>query len=146
MEIWIIGGAVVALMIYVSTRIKKAAASAYEREVVETEEFSIVKPEGFINPFESEFAFEAYTKEFGTENAEEFRQCWTNLQIADDSGNEKEGLTETEIIEKDVPIKIFRKIVKKHNKIFGLKISVLQENEEVYTERINEMLESFAVK
>jgi hypothetical protein len=144
MEIWIIGGAIVALMIYASTKIKKSAASAYERETIETEEFSIVKPEGFINPFESDFAFEAYTKEFGAEKAEDFRQCRASLTIENNSGNE--GLTENEIIEKDVSIKVYRKIINQNGKTFDLKISVLQENEADYKDRINEMLESFAIK
>ncbi len=50
MEIWIIGGAIVALMVYTSTRIKKRAAEAYSREEVETPTYSFTKPEGFICP------------------------------------------------------------------------------------------------
>lgn len=146
MEIWIIGGAIVALMIYASTKIKKSAARAFERERIETEEFTIVKPEGFISPFKSEFAFVAYTKDFGMDTAEEFRQCFVRLKINNDADDEKAGLTETVKVEKDVSFKVFRKIVTKNDKTFDLEISVLQENEEDYKERINEMLESFAVK
>src|ERR1044072_6257842 len=77
MEILIIGIVVVALMAYVSTKIKKSAARAFEPETIETDEFIIVKPEGFINPIndESAFAFEAYSKEFGTGDAKNLRQA-----------------------------------------------------------------------
>ena len=50
MEILIIGGVLVVIMVIISTQIKKAAASAFEREVIETDDFRIVKPSGLMNP------------------------------------------------------------------------------------------------
>jgi hypothetical protein len=145
MEIWIIGGAIVALMIYVSTRIKRSAATAYEREIVETAEFSIVKPEGFINPIESKFAFEAYTKDFGTsEESEEFRQAWASVEIIDSAGNNV--VAAHEIVGKEVPIKVWRKTIVGAKYHYELQISVLEENEHEYLERINLMFESFTFK
>ena len=41
MEIFIVGVAVVALMVYVSTKIKRSAAAAFEREEIEEEDFSL---------------------------------------------------------------------------------------------------------
>lgn len=50
MEIWIIGGVIVALMVYVSTKVKQSAAAAYDRETIETKNYAFIKPEGFICP------------------------------------------------------------------------------------------------
>ena len=73
MEIWIIGGAIVGLMIYASTRIKRNAALAFAEEPIDTDEFSLVKPEGFLNPVENDeyLAFYAYSKEYGEEDKAE---------------------------------------------------------------------------
>jgi hypothetical protein len=176
MEILIVGVLVVALMVYVSTKIKKSAASAFERETIEKESFRLVKPEGFISPIDenSEFAFEAYTKEFGKNDADEFRQAWANLIVISDlrfesvienirksggkiltekflgDASEKQRicLIESETIEKNADVKIFHKVIEnnEHHKIFQLRISVLGAYQENYVERINEMLESFVVK
>jgi hypothetical protein len=176
MEILIVGVLLVALMVYASTKIKKSAASAFEREIIENENFRLVKPEGFISPIDenSEFAFEAYTKEFGKNDADELRQAQANLMVISDlsfetviENTKKTGekilsekllgnapneqkicLLETETIEKNVAVKIFHKIVesKKRHKIYQLQISVLDAYRENYAERINEMQESFAIK
>ena len=174
MEILIIGGALVALMVYVSTRIKKSAASAFERETIETDEFSIIKPENFINPTDdnSEFAFTAHSKDFGTGEAEEFRQAQTNLRVYTDagfdevcrnarqsagkiisnetteSGNEKICFLNGEKTENEIETEVFYKIVEsgKQNKIYELKISVLNEFREDYSAAVNEMLQSFTIK
>ena len=50
MEILIPGLILVGLMVWVSTRIKRNAAKAFEREEIETAEFSLTKPEGFLAP------------------------------------------------------------------------------------------------
>ena len=82
MEIFIVGVMVVALMVYVSTRIKKSAAQAYEPETIDAEDFTINKPAGFINPVndDSAFVFEAFTKDFGTDEAKDFRQARARFQ------------------------------------------------------------------
>jgi hypothetical protein len=176
MEILIVGVVFVALMVYVSTKIKKSAASAFERETIDKEEFRLVKPEGFISPVDenSKFAFEAYTKEFGKNDAEEFRQAQANLTTISDSSFEAviekikkvEGkvlsedfsnnapeaqkicLIENEKVQGDVTLTIFNKIVesKKHDKIYHLRISILDAYRETYAGKIDEMLESFVVK
>src|SRR5687768_9390305 len=83
MEIFIIGGAIVALMVYVSTRIKKSAAAAYDREIIETEEFRIVKPKGFMHPLRenSEFAFEAFSEDYGDGELRNFWQSNAELLV-----------------------------------------------------------------
>jgi hypothetical protein len=173
MEILIIGGALVALMVYVSTRIKKSAASAYERETIETEEFSIIKPENFINPIgeNSEFAFTALSKDFGTGEAEEFRQAQAELRVysnadfdqvrrtaeestnriiseeTSESGNERICFLNGEKIENEIERIIFYKIVesKTRLKVYELNVSVLSEFKESYSIAANELLKSFTV-
>ena len=176
MEILIFGVILVALMVFVSTKIKKSAASAFEREIVEGEDFTLVKPDGFISPINenSKFVFEAYTKEFGKNDADEFRQMWTNLiispvsdfetaiesienndgeilskKISEDAGSgQKICLIESKKVEKNVVVRVFRKIIEssKNRRIYHLQISILDAYREEYTDRLNEMLESFAVK
>lgn len=53
-------------MVWASTRIKKMASEAYEPETIETDEFSIQKPEGFLHNLNGDpkFIFESYSKEF----------------------------------------------------------------------------------
>jgi hypothetical protein len=83
MEILIPGLILVALMVYVSTRIKRSAAGAYEEERIETDEFSITKPAGFII-IEDEVAdvrFAAYSKDYGTDEADNIRQVTSQLRI-----------------------------------------------------------------
>lgn len=72
MEILIPGLIVVALMVYISTRIKRKAASAFEAETIETDEFVIQKPEGFLHNLNAKPSniFEAYSKDFGKEHPE----------------------------------------------------------------------------
>jgi hypothetical protein len=83
MELLIPGLILVALMVYASTRIKKAAAKAYESEIVETDEFVLHKPEGFLNVVSGDpkYAVEIYSKEYGTDGAESARKATATLRI-----------------------------------------------------------------
>ncbi|CAN5296431.1 hypothetical protein BH10ACI1_BH10ACI1_25580 [soil metagenome] len=171
MEILIVGGIIVALMVYASTRIKQVAADAFERETIDTDEFYIIKPEGFLHPLnvESEFAFYAYSKEFGKEDAEEMRQAEIFISVSDKnfgevcdetkagaenvlseevSDAEKKCLIETETTIGNILVLEFDKISESENsnKVWRLKISVLKDFEEDYRERIDEIIESFRVK
>jgi hypothetical protein len=175
MEILIVGGILVALMVYASTRIKKIAAQAYEREVVETEDFRLIKPEGFISPVNenSKFAFEARSKDLGDDESRDTPQAKMELSVFTDSNfeivceNARKSagkiLAEDKIVnlaernlcqleseksENDIAFYIFHKIVENpsRQKTYDLKISVLQDFREKYEEKINEVLSSFAVK
>src|SRR5205085_2158799 len=87
MEILIVGVILVALMVYASTRIKKSAARAFESETIDADEFYIEKPEGFINPLRdesAEYAFEAYSKDFGTGDAENVYQAQAFITVSSD--------------------------------------------------------------
>ncbi len=176
MEILIIGGILVVIMVIISTKIKKSAARAFEREIIETADFRIVKPEGFINPLRetSDYEFEAYSKDFGEK---EERNIWraqvyltasTGLNFAsvctaakqeanevlsekilkDAPDGEQICLIESEKIEKETEFYEFRKIVesRKQQKTYDLRISVLKSFREDFADRVVELTESFEVK
>lgn len=168
MEILIVGVVIVALMAYVSTRIKKSAASAFERETFDAPDFLLVKPEGFLNPVDARegLAFYAYSKDYGVEDSAKFRQSEIKLRIyeidnfreivanakklADKVLSEKnEGdvfLLKTENTEGKVSLEKQHKFVSKNGKIYELEIKTLEETKENYTQRIAETFESFTVK
>ena len=150
MEILIIGALFVALMAYVSTKIKRRAQAAYEQEPLENEYFTITKPEGFIVPVKesSEFLFETYSKDLGEEfTNEEFYQCRAN--VTEKTGIEYQTeILESEKLEKETSFKVFSKTLVDQNlkKSFKLEIFLLPEYQEKYADKINLMLESFALK
>ena len=149
MEILIVGVIIVALMAYVSTKIKKAAQQAYEPEALENEYFTITKPEGLIIPVKdkSEFMFEAYSKDFGEDEAGKFNQCWAVVNEKDGT-NYDVNILESEKIEQDVTIKTYNKtlVSEKLNKSFELEISVIPEYQEKYADGIKLLLQSFNLK
>jgi len=176
MEIFIVGLVVVALMVYASTKIKKTAAAAFEREEIETEDFRLIKPEGYIHPFKenSPLAFEAYTKDFGFEEAKDFRRSRATLNVIsnadfetvcknakktadkitskkfveDAPAGQKIFLLENEKSENGVKFFTFWKIVESRTrrKIYQFQVSVLEEYREELAEAAGEMVGSFAVK
>lgn len=159
-----------AALFYISSRVKKAARLAFESETIETDEFVIVKPEGFINPVntESGFAFEAYSKDFGTgENAENLRQAEIFVSVFDNKSfnavceeakntggeilpesDDETCLIKSEETLENVSAYKFYKIIGSENgkKVYELKISVLQDFLAEYRNRIDETLESFRLK
>ena len=178
MEILIVGVVIVALMANVSTKIKKSAAQAFEREEIETEKFSITKPTGFINPLNDEnsaFAFEAHTKDLGTNEARNIWRARATLRVVsgvdfqtvcrdtkDSAGKiilkrfvedapdgRKIFLLESEKTEpEDVKIFIFWKIVEgsEPRRIYELQVSVLEDYQDELANATREMITSFAVK
>lgn len=83
MELLIPGLILVALMVYASTRIKKAAANAYEPETIETAEFVVQKPAGFLHVIggDPKYALQTYSKDFGTAAAENVRKAEATLRV-----------------------------------------------------------------
>ncbi|HXG85228.1 MAG TPA: hypothetical protein VNI84_14500 [Pyrinomonadaceae bacterium] len=175
MEIFIVGLVVVALMVFVSTKIKASAAQAFEPERIEKKDFIIIKPRGFMTPVEanSGFAFEAYSRDTGEKKMRNTRQAEAFLTTADGlnfaaecekarktavnilservlggADGEKVCLIETEGNENDFPTIDFWKIVesRKLRKTFALKVSVLKLSREIYIHEINEMVNGFRLK
>jgi len=116
MEILIFGGALVALMVYTSTRIKRVAKEAYQEELVERPDFTLIKPEGFLELTSPAvgLAFEAHSKGFGEEETTEAQRealasVVINVECAEAVGKslETEGYRNISEIENDF---IFEKL------------------------------------
>lgn len=172
MELLIPGLILVALMVYASTKIKKNAARAYERETIETPEFSIVKPEGFICPIDhnEELVFAAYSKEYGRDQADGVRQASAELRTFDDANfddicerakiesvriisedigilnGSKSIVINAEQVKKGITVETICKIFASERKIYELMITVLPEHKEDYSRKIDELLASFTLK
>ncbi len=176
MEILIIGGVLVLIMIVVSTKIKKSAATAFEPEIVEEEDFIIEKASGFLYPLrdEPDFPFEAYSKFYGERSTRNIWRARIRLRISDglnfqklvkeikssgekfisqknfdDIPEDQRGtIIRTEKTENEIDYKILRKIVqsKKQSKTYELKTTILEPYGDEYTEKACEMMESFEVK
>jgi hypothetical protein len=172
MELLIPGLILVALMVYVSTKIKKNAARAYEQETIVTPEFSVVKPEGFICPvdYNEGLIFAAYSKEYGRDQTDGVRQASAEIRKFDDASFDevcerakigavrvvsedigilngaKSCVIATERIDAKITLDAINKIVEGDEKIYELIITVLPEYKEDYSRKIDEMLGSFALK
>ena len=85
MELLIPGLILVGLMVYASTRIKRSAARAFEAETVETAEFTLYKPDGFLSVLNGDpaYIFEAYSKDFGTGDDNNVRAARARIRLLD---------------------------------------------------------------
>ena len=172
LSILIPGLILVALMVYASTRIKKTAAAAFDAETVETGDFVIQKPDGFLNKInrDERFAFEAYSKEFGVDEAADFRQGSINLTIRDhgtvddavaeiaaSGDNIAEDLTEVigsrryrvidvERVEKGVEFHVTYKLAEKEGKIYEMEAVRLAETSDEFSRKFDLMVGSFELK
>lgn len=163
MEILIIGIIVVALMAYVSTRVKRSAAAAFDAETIETDEYSIQKPEGFLSVIggDQRFAFEAYSKDFGTGPAEKLRQARATLVIDPDQQDADEEIvaTRTEVIDSDVykltetkgswagvEVLVLRNWVEKNGRRYVLEVTRLAETSDDLARKTEEFVESLRLK
>ncbi len=174
MEILIIGGIFVALMAYASTRIKKSAAQAFEREEIETDEFYIVKPENFINPVSDDASkpFIAHTKDVGTDAAEKLRRASIVVRavsdgdferlrqsyaangetlVAEETGDLESGrmcYQKTESVANGVAVENTYKIIesRRRRKVYVLRIVVVGEYADDYAAAVDEILRSLTIK
>jgi len=159
-------------LLTISSRIRKAASHAFDREEIETDEFFLTKYEGLINPIntKSKFAFEAYSKDFGKGDAEDIKQAQVFVSVFPDANfteicadtkkaageilseelaeNEKICLIKSEETIENATAYNFYKIAgsDERKKVYVLKISVLKELLEEYQDPIDETLESFRLK
>jgi hypothetical protein len=171
MELLIPGLALVALMIYASTKIKKAAAQALETEDVETDEFSITKPAGFINivsPGEG-LLFHAYTKEF-SDDAPNFRKAEATIRVIENSDADRvleelkrsggdvayQRLDSGPLyesrpcrIDRDIDgVKVIRyvKLLQKDGRVYQFQFDTPAEFKDEFGPAVREMNDSFALK
>lgn len=165
----------VGLMVFVSTRIKRAAAEAYEPETIDKTEFAIEKPQGFLYPLnaETEFPFEAYSSDYGERGTRNIWRARTRLRLSDglnvrkiiDEARQSEtGLSEKKLEdlpdgqigsilrsykdEDEIEYRILRKIVgdKTANQTWELRTTILSQYEDQYTDKACEMMASFELK
>ena len=82
MEILVPGLILVALMVWLSTRIKRNAAAAFDAERIETEELIVDKPEGFLHVLndDSGLLFRAYSREFGNVGNRDVRRATIEVE------------------------------------------------------------------
>ncbi len=164
------------IMVIVSTQIKRTAARAFEAEVIETDNFRIVKPSGLMNPIRdaSEYAFEAYSKEYGEKKERNIWKAQVYLTVSeglnfiqigetakseadkilseevvkDAPAGQKIRLLEGEKIEDDVSFYVFHKIVEseKQQKTYDLQVKILKAFQDEYLGGVEEMSNSFRLK
>jgi len=164
MEILIPGLILVALMVYASTRIKRSAAKAFEAETIENDQFVIKKSEGFLNVIggDKRYAFEAYSKEYGRQEANEWRQATAYVTIGPRPATHKEGevvnkrsevrngvsykIVESRRTEKQVGFRVLSKTAERNGKLYALEITALAENPLDFMHKIDAMLDSFELK
>jgi len=140
MELLIPGLILVALMVWASTRIKRSAARAFEAEHIEGDGFSLDKPDGFLQKLDdkSEYAFEAYSKDFGRGLAENTRAA-TAVVVVNDQNDGPDQL-----MRGGHEYQVRTKTIGSNSHRLTLRIEVLAEQFDDFARRIDEMLTSFA--
>ena len=160
MELLIPGLILVALMIYASTRIKRTAASAFEAEVIETDDFVIQKPEGMLHVINGNprFAFEAYSKDFGVEINKDVRCVTATVELTRDTGGENVAdaaeiidniryvTYETNEQENGANLRVTRKRAKRDGQVFTLETKLLTDAPEEYLHKVEILLNGFRLK
>ncbi len=164
------------IMIIVSTKIKKSAASAFEPETIEKEDFSMDKPAGFLYPMRDkpDFPFEAYSKLYGEKLTRNIWRARTRLRIFENTDlkdfvskirsgkesvistkqlddlpeNQKGVIMRAAKTEDEIDYKTFRKIIEtsSNNRVYELKTTILEPYGDEYTETACEMMRGFVVK
>lgn len=174
--ILVIGLLIVVAMVIISTKIKREAATAFEFEIVEKEDFRIEKAAGFLYPLREkpDFPFEAYSKTFGERGTRNIWRARVRLRISeglyfqkivkeikssdetfisqknfDDIPEGQKGtILETEKIDDEINYKVLRKIVqcKSNSKTYELRTTILKPYSNEFTDKSCEMMKSFVIK
>ena len=165
MEFLIPGLALVALMAYLSTRIKRTAAAAFDAEAVETDEFSIQKPDGFLNVIGARHVFEAYSKDFGTV-ADKTRLATAKVTVSDTSIADAVEAIDDEILSDTSEVigerhyrviearrivdiedyRVYHKLGQSAGRTYIFEIEVLAEASREFIQKVEAMLASFELK
>jgi hypothetical protein len=167
MELLIPGLILVALMVYASTRIKRSAAAAFEAETVETDDFVIQKPDGFLNVIgpDPPYLFEAYSKDFGG-YAQDLRLARARLtadggtidesikgfdgEIVSDVSEVIDGrhyrVIEVKRLVDDIEHRVYFKLAEKAGLVYRFEVDVLAEANRDLLQKAEAMLASFELK
>ena len=167
MELLIPGLILVALMVWASTKIKKTAADAFQEEFIETDAYSLRKPEGFLHVIGDEHhELMAYSREYGKGDNTGVRKATIELDILPDtnlenaiesirqsaistditSRSETEAEVNTEETANESTVYAVYKIVEKRDSVYRLRFAVLSEHKDEYLRKIEEAFESFTIK
>lgn len=171
MEILIVGLILVGLMVYASTRIKRTAAEAFEPETVESDDFTIEKPDGFLYVLNGDpsLSFEAYSREMGEGDAGRFRAARAELRTYEKrtlnyastaiKGSTKIDSELSEVIngqkyrvmegtseEKGVGFREIYKLAEKLGRVFEFKLLIVEDTDADVSRKAEAMLGSFTVK
>jgi hypothetical protein len=167
MELLIPGLLLVALMVWASTKIKKHAADAFKTEFIDTENYSLQKPDGFLHVIgDKDHELRAYSKEFGTDDKNGIRQATIEMDVfaAGDLRSVRDSVRKaaakseltgqssdvvqlnTEESANETTVSAFYKIVAAGNRVYRLRFAVLPEYLESHRSRIEETFDSFIIK
>ena len=167
MEILIPGLILVALMVWASTKIKKTAADAFEPESIETETYSLRKPDGFLHVLGNrDHEFYAYSKEYGQGALNGVRRATITIDILENSTIDEvrnsikrmaekfdvvrkstsECEIETEETANETSVHGFYRIIATQNAIYRLRVAALSEYVEEYAGRAKDILDSFSIR
>ncbi len=167
MELLIPGLILVALMAWASTKIKKRAADAFEAETIETESYSMQKPEGFLHVLgDPGHEVYAYSREFGEGAYSKIRRATIEIDIVKDASladvrnaikssaadvevireTPSECELETEETANENSFHCFYKIIGARSPIYRLRFAVLSQHSDEYLRKVKETLDSFSVR
>ena len=152
MEILIPGLILVGLMYWASTKIKQKAADAYRDEVVETDNFRVEKPDGFISPAypEEGLVFAAYSKEFGRDRTRELRQAELEVrrrpEVPADHTSAEDANDVLEIPSSNSDLAEFVRFVSVEDGAYEMRGRVLVEHRQEFARKLKEMMASFSAK
>lgn len=167
MEFLIPGLILVALMAYASTKIKKRAAAAFEPELIETDDYLLSKPEGFLHVLsDRDHEFRAYSNEFGEDEGARERRATIKLDVIREKNIEtvvnevREASTEFEMpvagekirrletteTSNELEFSCVYKIVDAGDRVYRLRFAVLSDYAENFTEAIEETMNGFALR
>jgi len=169
MEILIVGIIIVAVMAWASTRIKRTAKEAFEAENIETAEFTIHKPDGWLSIVspKAPYLFEAYSKAFGKEPNEKVRLGTATVERSTGTIDEAasrfiaEGQVADDIREvvADVHYRVIEltrgdeadqiewlKFDQADGSVYTLEIKVLSETTDQFRRDIETMIDSFQLR
>jgi len=167
MEFLIPGLILVALMAWASTKIKKSAADAFEAETIETDKYSLQKPEGFLHVLiDPDHEFYAYSREFGEGASSKLRRATIEIDVlnatrlADVRNAIKSSAAEVELVSETASeceleteetanensVRAFYRIIAAQNGVYRLRFAALSVHLDEYRDRIKPTLDSFSVR
>lgn len=169
MEFLIPGLILVGIMAWASTKIKRNAAKAFEAEEIETPEYTLSKPDGFLSIVDppNGLLFSAYSKEFGEGEANRVRRATAQLRrlpgtsvnqaakqakagvselISEDTGiigGRKCATIVTKRLLDGIPLESCYKILEGNGGIYQLVVDILPQYHDDFRAKADHMIDSF---